>query len=172
MTLFEKIWRGYGALLHALGIVAGLATLVMMVIVVANVIGRYLFNAPIPGAFEVSQSVLTVTIFLSLALTQFHDGHIKVVILTRLLPLRGRRWVAVLMLLVAASLFAIASYATLEFAWESYLVNEQERGSIQYPLWPVKFVVFAGLVLLCIQYLLSAARAVVVPDPDDIGETL
>lgn len=172
MHTFHRVWRAYGAFLGALGLVAGIVTFAMMVLVVVNVIGRYAFNSPVGGAFEVAQSMLTVIVFFSLALTQFHDGHIKVVLLTRLLPARLQRPLSIAVLLLGAAFFAVASYGSFNFAWESWLINEQEWSSIVYPLYPVKFVVFFGLALLSIQFVLSAIHVAVDPAEDAHPETL
>ncbi len=158
MDIFDRVWRGYGAVLYALGLIAGLMCFLMMAIVSINVIGRYLFNVPLSGAFEATQSMLTVMVFFSMALTQYHGGHIRVVVLTRRMPEKVRRALNVAMLGAGAILFGLASFATFHFAMESYSVNEQEWGSIRYPIYPIKFVVFAGLVLLTIQFALDMIK--------------
>lgn len=159
--IFGHIWRGYGALLYGLGLIAALATAIMMFLVVCNALARYLFNAPINGAFEITESLLTVVVFLSLALTLYGDGHIRVILLTQRFSPRVQRIVRIFTLLLGAVFFAWCSYGTWGFAMESYLTNEQEWGSIQFPLYPVKFLVFAGLVLLSVQYVLSAIHEAV-----------
>jgi len=119
------ISRGYGRFLQFLGVIAGLACLITMFMVAINVIGRYLFNTPFNGAFVYTQSLLTIMIFFSIALTQHYRGHIKVVFLTRMLPPRIRRFTQTCMSALATLLFLIASYATFLFAWESFEVREE-----------------------------------------------
>lgn len=161
---FDRIWRGYGAFLKACGLIAGLMTLGMMVLVVCNAIGRYALNSPINGAFEVTQSMLTVLVFLSLAFTQFHDQHIRVVLIADRLPAGLRTHLRVATLLLGAVFFAWCTWGTWGFAMESYRIGEEEWGSIRYPIWPIKFVVCFGLLLLAIQFVLSAIRQYREPD--------
>ena len=156
MTALHRIAAGYRRLLHAFGVVAAVATFAMMALVVANAGSRYLLNAPVPGAFEIVQSLLTVMVFLSLALTQARGGHIRVTLLTRRLTPAGARLASVAAFALGAGFFAWCALGAWGFAWQSFQVNEQEWGVIRYPLWPVKFVVFAGLVLLSLQFLLDA----------------
>ena len=156
MGTLKNLNQAYGRLLYALGLLSGAACFLMMLLIVINVAGRYILNMPLPGAFEISESVLTVLVFCAFAITQHDDGHIRVDVLTTLMPPQLRRTVKSIMLLVGAMLFGLASYAAWSFAAESYAVNEQEWSAIQFPIWPVKFVVFGGLVLLAIQYLLHA----------------
>jgi TRAP-type C4-dicarboxylate transport system permease small subunit len=155
MTGIRTLRHAYGRLLHALGLTAAVATLSIMVLVVANIIGRYLFNAPITGAFEVTESLLVITTMLGLALTQYHGGHIRVTILTRRLPSSAAWMAKICSLVIATGFFTWCSYASWKFAYESYSFDEQEWGSITFPLYPVKFAVFFGIVLLTVQFLLD-----------------
>ena len=157
---FQRIWHIYGAFLRGLGLIAGFATVAMAALVVSNVLSRYLFNTPVAGAFELSESLLVVIVFMSLALTQHADGHIRVILLTRRLPPYLARITHIFTLVIGAAFFAWGSYAAWGFAMESYAINEQRWSSISYPLYPVKFVLFFGLVLLSVQYVLSALKEV------------
>jgi TRAP-type transport system small permease protein len=74
--------------------VAGALLLTMMLLTVADVIGRYLFNSPLPGATELTELLLAAVIFLGLPAVCMEDGHVKVDILVdhisaKLAPLLG-----------------------------------------------------------------------------------
>lgn len=139
----------------------------MLVLVVANVIGRYMFNAPITGAFEITESLLVVIIMLGLALTQYYDGHIRVTILTRRMPKRWARLAKIATLFLGAVFFAWCAYASWKFALESYSFKEQEWGTITFPLYPFKFVVFLGVVLLAVQFFLDTINEIAGKREDD-----
>ena len=158
--------RAYGRLLQACGVLSAVSIFIMLVLVVANVIGRYLFNAPITGAFEITESLLVVSIMLGLALTQYYDGHIRVTILTRRMPARWARLAKIATLLLGALFFAWCAYATWKFALESYSFKEQEWGTITFPLYPFKFVVFLGVVLLAVQFFLDMINEIAGNPPE------
>lgn len=160
VSRFQRLCRAYGRLLHAFGLLSAISIFAMLVLVVANVIGRYTFNAPITGAFEITESLLVVIIMLGLALTQYHDGHIRVTILTRRMPHQWARLAKIGTLLLGAVFFAWCAYASWKFAYESYSFNEQEWGTITFPLYPFKFVVFLGVVLLAVQFLLDTINEI------------
>ena len=86
MTAFKRLYRGYGLLLRGCGVDLGGRHVPDDGLVVANIFGRYLFNAPVTGTLEFTESLLVLIIFLSLALTQYDGGHIRVTLLTRRLP--------------------------------------------------------------------------------------
>lgn len=64
------------------GGLAAIIVFAMMVVTVVDVVGRYLFSAPLPGAFEITEIALAIVIFLGLPLVCFEDGHISVSLIT------------------------------------------------------------------------------------------
>ena len=145
-------------LLKKMAALSGIILFVMMFLVVANTLTRKFFNAPIAGAFEITQSLLTLAIFLSLAYTQRVGGHISVDVLSR--HFSGS--VQLLARLMAPALgflcFAWATYANWHYAMDSLQMNEQEWGEITYPLWPVKMLMCIGLGILTLQFLADLIR--------------
>jgi TRAP-type C4-dicarboxylate transport system permease small subunit len=163
MSAFERLYQAYGRMLRGFGVISAVATFVMMVLVVANVLGRYLLNQPLTGTLEFTESLLVVIIFLSLALTQFDGGHIRVTLLTRRLPKAWARGLTVFCMLCGAVFFAWCAFAAWKFAAQSWSFKEQEWGTVVFPLYPVKFIVFAGILLLAIQFLLDAIAETMMP---------
>ncbi len=163
MNAFQRVYRVYGRLLRGFGLISAVATFVMMVLVVANVLGRYLFNKPLTGTLEFTESLLVLIIFLSLALTQYDGGHIRVTLITRKLPPAWARIFTVISMLCGAGFFLWCAYAAWIFAVESFSFGEQEWGEVVFPLWPMKFVVFFGIALLAIQFLLDAVAETMMP---------
>ncbi len=159
MSQFERLRRAYGALLTLCGLIAGAVTFLVMCLVVGNALLRYSLNAPISGTLEITESALPFMIFLALALTQYEGGHIKVVLLTQSLPAGPARAIRVLAMLLGLAFFAWAAWAGWLMVLKSWTIGELERGAVRFPLWPVKGVVFLGLALLAVQFLLDAVWA-------------
>lgn len=163
MSAFQRFYEGYGRFLRGVGMISAGATLITMVLVVMNIIGRYLFNKPLTGTLEFTESLLVLIIFCSLALTQYEGGHIRVILMTRRLPKPTQRIFTVVAMLCGCAFFTWCSYAGWRFAAESYSFGEQEWGEIVFPLWPMKFVVFIGLATLAFQFLLDAIAETMMP---------
>ena len=163
MLAFQRLYRGYGLLLRAMGTISAVSTFLMMVLVVANILGRYLLNRPLTGTLEFTESLLVLIIFLSIALTQYDGGHIRVTLLTRRLPKAWAKALNVFCMVTGAVFFAWCAYAAWKFAAQSFSFNEQEWGTVVFPLWPVKFVVFAGISMLAVQFLLDAIAETIMP---------
>jgi len=155
---FERLYNGYGRFLRSLGVVAGLITFGIMWLIVANSLMRKVFNHPIQGTYEITESCLVLLVFLSIAYTQSRRGHIRVTLVTRHLPMSIQHKLYIAVLFSASLFFAWCSYAAWGDALRSYRLDEQEWGLIRFPLWPVKGALFVGVVLLSLQYLLDAIR--------------
>jgi TRAP-type C4-dicarboxylate transport system permease small subunit len=69
-----------------LGIASSVLLFGMMLLTFADVLGRYLFNRPIRGAFEVTELTLLVLIFAGLPLVSRADEHVTMDFIDRLLP--------------------------------------------------------------------------------------
>lgn len=156
MESLIRFRSAYGRLLTLCGWIAAAVTFAVMCLVVANVVLRYGFNTPIAGTLELTEGALPLMIFLSLALTQYHGGHIRVTLLVDRLPEGLARALGVLAMLAGALLFAWATWAGWLSALKSLDIGEMKRGSIRYPIWPIKFAVAFGMAALAVQFVIDA----------------
>ena len=92
-----------------LGIAASALLFCMMVLTFFDVVGRYLLNRPIRGAFELTELGLVVLIFAGLPLVSHADEHVTMDFIDRILPDRARRaWIRIMHAVCAAIMFFLA----------------------------------------------------------------
>jgi TRAP-type C4-dicarboxylate transport system permease small subunit len=92
-----------------LGIAASALLFGMMVLTFFDVVGRYLLNKPIRGAFEITELGLLVLIFAGLPLVSHADEHVTMDFIDRILPERMvLAWIRVVHALCAAIMFFLA----------------------------------------------------------------
>lgn len=83
----ETAHTRWSKLLHAtLGVAVAVLLLAMMTLTSVDVLGRYLFNNPLTGAFELTELMLAALIFLGLPLATERDEHITVDLTDAVLP--------------------------------------------------------------------------------------
>lgn len=99
---------------RVLGGIAALLVFVMMIITVIDVAGRYLFSAPLPGAFEITEITLAIVIFLGLPLVCFEDGHISVSLITDRLHGVARRLQSAGAALIGGATLALVAWRIYE----------------------------------------------------------
>src|SRR4249920_1588058 len=107
MTTNQHLWeRRIDAVL---GIASSVLLLGMMVLTFFDVVGRYLLNKPIRGAFEVTELALLVLIFAGLPLVSHADEHVTMDFIDRILPARlARAWIRAMHAICAAIMFFLA----------------------------------------------------------------
>ena len=92
-----------------LGIAASALLFGMMVLTFFDVVGRYLLNMPIRGAFEITELGLVVLIFAGLPLVSHADEHVTMDFIDRILPERlVHVWIRVMHAICAAIMFFLA----------------------------------------------------------------
>ncbi|MGH1479841.1 MAG: TRAP transporter small permease [Geminicoccales bacterium] len=156
--------RFLGWLLPFMRLASALLLLLMMILTFVDVVGRYVFTAPVFGAAEMIQFLLAMTIFAGLALVNASDDHISVDLfdhsLSRLLP-RLRPLLIQLFSLIA---MIIIAYQLTEFAIEA-----QQNNRITVVLeWPLAAVAFAIAGLSCLS-LLAQILGLLSRAPADTG---
>lgn len=94
---------------RALEMLAAALLFSMMLLTFVDVVLRYLFNSPIRGAFEVSETMMAVLIFAGLPMVSRNGEHIAIDSLVRLAPATIRKVGALLVQLgCAAALVGMA----------------------------------------------------------------
>jgi len=93
----------------ALGFAASVILFSMMTVTFVDVIGRYVFNRPLNGAFEVTELMLLVLIFAGLPLVSHADEHVTMDFIDNLFGSRGRKVVmAIAQFVCAATMLGLA----------------------------------------------------------------
>ena len=75
---------------QVLGLIAAAALFAMMLLTFADVFGRKVFDASIPGSLELTELLMLLLIFVALPLTSLHGEHVVFDLLDRTLPAGAR----------------------------------------------------------------------------------
>lgn len=106
----DSPFRPLAAATRLLQLVAALLLLVMMTVTFVDVIGRYVFNSPLPGAFELTEVLLALVVFVGLPIVTARREHVTVDLVTGRLPGAVRRGFARLALTVTAGVLGLLSW--------------------------------------------------------------
>jgi TRAP-type C4-dicarboxylate transport system permease small subunit len=111
-----SIFYGFGS-----GVLA-----VLMVFTFVDVALRYFFNSPIKGDYELSSYMMVLVIPSGLALTALKQKHIRVDVLTQLLPQRVQSGLSTFAYLIALGFVGFMVWQTAKYA--SLLIESRDRG--------------------------------------------
>ena len=129
----------------------------MMCLTTVDVAGRYLFNAPITGVFELTEFMVLILIFSFLAYTQYSKGHVSVDLLVSIFPKKIQIYIALFNHSLCLALMGLITYMGFRRALE--LVEFQEASpNLSVPIYPFVFFLVLGCVVMCIEYVRDLLR--------------
>lgn len=133
---------------------AQLSLVAIAVVVVADVIARYVFNAPITWADGLTESYLIVAVvYFALSSGEAAGVHVRVTVLTRIMPPAVQRVLRVVMLLLSALYFlAITVFAGIQ-ASTSWSIHETSTGLIPWPIYVAYTIVPVGTFFMTLRLL-------------------
>lgn len=149
----DRAYAGFGYVKRAGAIVAGLATIGMMLFIVYDVVGRNFLGGSIRGGFELVQNYfMPVAIFPALGYVYSSGILPKMDLLMPRTPRGFQAFAAYLLLVLELVIFALMTYYTWQFA-----TTGLERGATfpaagsLYPVWPIYFLVPLGLAMILVE---------------------
>lgn len=147
----DKIYRFISALNEWCGKLAAYLIYPGMLVLVYEVVARYVFNAPTLWAHGVSQRIFAVFFVLGAPYVLMRDGHIRMDMFYGRFSKRTR---AIIDVVTSPMLFAtifVLIYFGWDFAWTSIKVLEKDSTPLHAPLWIVKLWIPVTGVLLLLQ---------------------
>ena len=120
--------------------IAGLVILGLMFLGVFQVIGRKVFNFPVPGYFDLVEFSMVVFAFLAISYCQKLGGHIRMEIIIG--RFHGRTlWVLeILGVSIAIFIIGILMYYSYEHFLRAWTIGDSSM-NIEIPIWPSKLMV-------------------------------
>ena len=141
-----------------LGGVAAFLLFCMMALTFFDVLGRYFFNSPIPGSFEITELMLATLIFAGLPLVTAHKEQVTVDLFDRFIPLGWQGIRDFIIYLTSGVLTLILGYLVFRKALEI-----QEYGDVTamlyIPIAPMVYFMSVALVLTGLVFIALAWQA-------------
>lgn len=129
--------------------VAGVVLVALMCLTVADVVGRYFFNSPLNGVFDLTQFAVLIMTFLSFAYCGFRGAHVVIELLYDRIPERAQFIVRRLSNALGTVLFAAIAWRAVIQSFDVREFNEASQ-LLTIPYWPFYYVVAFGAALFAI----------------------
>jgi TRAP-type C4-dicarboxylate transport system permease small subunit len=132
--LVHLVQRWIGKSSYFLGSVGAGVVFALMLITGIDVIGRYLLNRPLLGAFELSELALAIMLLFGWGYNQAEKGHIDIDLLYKRLPHSVQTILDFLIPLLGLSLFVFVSWQAINFTIDSIAWGETTE-MLDLPMW-------------------------------------
>ena len=146
MKQLSDIVKGVSSIMDKL---AGLCIFSVMLLIVANIILRTVFNQPILGTYELVGFLTAMGVALALAHCAFQDGHIAVSFIMEHFPQKIQSIVAVFVNAVSLMFLAAAGWSLGKFG-QAMKIKGLVSPSAEIPVYPFIYLVAFGLLGLCL----------------------
>ena len=140
------IVRATRLVVAAAAFIAGGILIALMLLTTADVAGRYFFNSPITGVFDITHFAVLVMVFLGLAYCGFHNGHVAIDIFYNKMG-RGVQGLLNRFISLAGGLFfLVIAWRTLVQSVDVREFNEASQ-LVLIPFYPFYYVLAFGAAL-------------------------
>jgi TRAP-type C4-dicarboxylate transport system permease small subunit len=123
--------------------VAGIVLVMLMLLTTADVAGRYFFNNPITGVFDITHFAVLIMTFLSLAYCGFYGGHVAIDILYNHLNRTLAGILNRVVNLIGCVLFSLISWRSLVQSVDVKEFNEASQ-LVLIPFYPFYYILTFG----------------------------
>ena len=132
----------------------------LMFFATTEIVGRYIFNAPVPGHVEIVELIMAGVVFFGIAYTERVGGHVRMeLFITRVL--KGRAYHIAEAITAALSLFVYIFIFIYTFKASVFAFQMGDNTAYLYwPTWPSKFAIPLGSFFLCIRFLIEIIQHV------------
>lgn len=139
---------------------AALITFLLGFLVVADVVGRVVFNSPVKGTPEIVSMSIVIVCFLIGAHAVRSGNMIRTDVLIDLFGEPGHDFARLLSGVLGAVFFGLIVWGSYEPALHAWTSSEFEgEGALRVPVWPARFVVMLGSALITLIYIGQAVAA-------------
>jgi len=145
-----KICHRLASLLNGLGV--SFLALVMLLIVL-NIVMRFV-QKPMPGAVELVEYMQVVLVFLAIAHTQVHRGHVAIDMIVERFPRRAQDIIDSITNFVSLCFFGLMTWQIVLQAGKIQAAGQQST-TLHIPVFPFLWVAAVGSASLCLIFVVD-----------------
>ena len=148
--MIKAIIKKIGSLNVLLGNVGGYIFLCMMLLTTLDVISRYIFNAPITGAYELTETMMVTAVFFFIGYTQAQKAHIAVDLVVIRFPKKMRVTIDIITHIVSLVVFLLITWMNI-LRWIEFMRRNEHTPILHLPVSPFLLILAFGSFVFSIE---------------------
>jgi TRAP-type C4-dicarboxylate transport system permease small subunit len=150
-----------------LGAVSATVLFLMMMLTTVDVVGRYIFNKPLNGGFEVTEMMLAALIYCGLPMVSQRREHIVIDTFDSFMSARVKRGLDILAEIVCS--LTLGGIGYLIFRRAARVADYGDTTNVlKWPLAPVAYLMGTMIIVACVIHL----SLIFVPHGEDDGKSI
>lgn len=126
---------------------------IMMFLTAFDVIGRYFFNYPIIGGYEITEYLMVILVALSLGYCGIIKGHVEIELVIEHLPKRTQLILGCITSFLGMALFLVITWQTFIYIGDN-IASSVSTATLQIPAWPFVLILAIGIGIFLLVLLL------------------
>lgn len=146
--VFDALYHAFERLTAALATFAAVLVLGMSLWISYDVLTRYFFDFASPWSFDLSEYALVWITFLAAPWVLLQDRHVRIELLTDVLPVKAQRFIGMAVCIVALLTCAVLAWRTGLAAMQYYERNTMMPRIWRIPrIWPYSIIPIGSILL-------------------------
>ena len=148
---FDELFNIIDAITDKVSRLACYLVFVMALIIVIEVLRRYLFNQPTIWAWNLNRQIFGVFILVAGSYTMSKNEHIRIDMLSEHFPAKVKMIARLIEAVCLISFLGILVWQGSWMGWNSFMMGEKATGAFRIPLYPFKLLIPILVFLFLIQ---------------------
>ena len=148
--MLKALVRKFGSINIILAHAGAYVLFGMMLLTTSDVVGRYVLNLPITGAYEVTEAMMVTLVFLFLGHTQASKTHVAVDLVLKLLPHKIETVTKVITHVLSFLMMIVVAWMSI-VRWLELMEINEHTPILGIPISPFLLILAFGCLVLCIE---------------------
>jgi TRAP-type C4-dicarboxylate transport system permease small subunit len=157
--IFQSVDRLSASIEDVLNIIGVSFIMVIMFFTAFEIVGRYVFNKPIPGYVENTELIMIAIAFLGIGYNQRIGAHVRMDILIKKFKGRLYHFTEALLLIMSLAAYACICVYSFKSTWEAYQMGDVTE-YLYTPTWPAKACLPIGTFFLCFRFVVQIIQKI------------
>lgn len=149
----KKIEKGIRFIENVMLFICGAIFMLLMLLSTGDVLGRFLFDKPITGTYEMSEIMMGAVVLLGWAYTQRVGEHVSVDLFYNRFPAGMQTITSLIVQLLCLALFIAILIQSWSIAMEA-TIEGRHFLTINWPTGPFYFLVPIGAFFICLEFII------------------
>ncbi len=158
--MFAIMSKGIDSLTLLAEKAAEIGLFVLFLIVIHEVVVRYVFNSPTLYSVELSEYLLILVVFMSIARVHKEDRHVAVTFVVDRLPEKMRVGMKIATSLLTMAFLGVLVWKGGKTAITAYTGNYHSSSLLDFPMWAPYALIPLGALLLNLQYIVKISELI------------
>jgi TRAP-type transport system small permease protein len=155
----KTIYKWISHITNLIGYIGSYFIVILMLMMVADVIARHMFNNPITGIYEISVVILVIVVFFTLGACQLKKSNISIDLLISRFSKTTQNIIDTIIFFMCLCFTSVLTWRFILYAIKEYQSGSLVSTTLGLPVYPFIIIAATGCLLLSVIFLLHFTQS-------------